>query len=429
MRFSTTAAETDTGKASSSKDPGKNPTFHFLTLSLLSVTTMSTASVTIFGVPRIVVFSLILTLYMFLRVGRRIDRNITIFSVAYCLAFIPGTIMSSDIVDLNYLSAGQLASALLTFSVTYTYMLGWFNIERRRASRQIQWILIIFGLSAIFELTFNAQFQSLKSLLFGLDSSDLDVISNRETELYGGLRPTAFFSEASNFARFIGMACFLYMALSQWSLGSMMAMIFFVAVTRSPSFFFGLPILASFMYNSLFLEKVGHGRVRKSIVILIPILLLLAGMISYTQLQRLSGMANGEDGSFDARIGAPLEFLATEWRSPIAGYGVTPAAPLHEFVLYRAISRGRKELIDAVGFRESLSTTIVDIVGMGAIGVSVFLLINFLFCGWQGVLLALVFELSNIMNGGSNSVTMFVPDAILLASCMYFWSCEKYDWT
>jgi hypothetical protein len=428
MTFLTTAAESNIQKISpANKVPCGNQTLNFLTISLLSLTTMTTASVTIFGIPRIVIFSLIFTLYMYVRIDRHIDRNIAIFSAAYWVAFLPGTIMSSDIVDLNYLSAGQLIAALLTFSVTYTYTLRWVAFDRVRGLRQVRSALIIFGLIATFELTFSNQFQSLRSVLFGLDVGDLDIISNRETSLYGGVRPTAFFSEASNFARFIGIPCFLYVALSQWSLGSIITLVFFAVVTGSPSFFFGFPILACFMYSSIFREKVRIGMMKKSTVILVPVLLLLVGVVSFTQLERLSGMASGEDGSFDARIAAPLEFLTSKWESPIAGYGVTPAAPMHEFVINRAISRGRKELIDALGFRESLSSTIVDIVGMGALGMGVFLLINFLLCGGRGLLLFFVFELANIINGGSNSATMFVPDAILLASCMYFWSQVEYE--
>jgi hypothetical protein len=398
----------------------------------MSMFTVATPMPLVFGVPRPFLIALAFTVYMLFSVAGKIGMTYKTFVVAYLAAFVPGTLYNLSELSIKWSSVFQLLPMLVTFCALGTYFERWLSRNPDRAkAKWIEAILIYFFVVSVLELIFYAKFAGLRASLY--PSSFNDVLGavgsqQRELDVYGG-RPTALFSEPSNLAKFLSIVVAAYMTVTKCSKRSIAALVVFYLLIRSVSFFYAAPVMALAWWNSSSYVDPARKRIRFSATKVLAagvvgLCLIIAVLV--TQKERISGAGSGQDSSASGRIGLPLQYAFTHMDTLIIGHGITPQDDLTNFtILAHAMSVGKMDQFS--GILAATSTTIVILVGTGLVGLAIFYIALYLFQRGNGVWVATVFLVSNIINAGYNSSAAFVLSALLLALLVYQSRVERVD--
>jgi hypothetical protein len=386
--------------------------------------TVATPSPMILGVPRPWLIAIAFTLYMFVSLRAKIGMTYRQFVLAYLAAFVPATLYNMSAVSIKWTSVLQLLPMLVTFCVLGTYFERWLNrVPDDVKTRWIEGILIYFFVMSVLELMFYQQFATLRAQIFpNLMAESFGAMGSqaRELEVYGG-RPTALFSEPSNLAKFISLIVAAYMTVTKCSKRSIAALVVLYLLIRSVSYFYAAPVMALAWWRSSFYRSSTGRRGRIN-----PVKVLAAGLIGVcllvgvlvTQSKRIGDAASGQDTSMSGRIGLPIQFALAHADTLITGRGITPQDELANFtILANAMTRGSMD--EFSGILAATSTTIVVLTGIGVVGLVVFYVALYLMRRGEGVWIATVFLVSNIINAGYNGATTFVLSALLVGLLIY----------
>jgi len=396
-------------------------------LALMAVSTISTPTVEIAGIPRITVVSVLFTFYMFVRVRGRLNPDLLSFVFAYLIAFIPSTVFAAIAGDIRQNSLLQGLVGLFTFTVVGTYFYNWLAFTpQAKVARSFRLLTYFFiGLSVV-EILFFQTFVGIRLALYQSENAltDFGALMNRELSIYGG-RPSGLFSEPSHFARYIGLMMAAYVVATRRASASLWASGAFMLATRSVSFFFSLPALLVELRRATLADDQRPGRARKSSVglrlisVSMVIALALAGLL-YTQSERInaalgnrSSSAVTGDNSLNERIALPAGYFFDGPKPLLFGLGPTPQDEIQEYTLFATRSAYNSRL--NAEYKSAVSATIFTLGGMGYVGLGLFLIILFQLRGWFGVGLAGAYLLSNIFSSGYHSTTSLVPSALLLS--------------
>lgn len=396
---------------------------------LLSVFTISTGSAVLFGLPQVFVMSVVFSVFMLLVLRLTVELAPLQFAFVYLLSVMPGTILAAFDGDLEGRSFVQLIASLGTFVIVSSFATKWQDVNSREAKqRALEIAILLFAALGVFEIFFYGWIFELKTFLYGAHA--IPDAEFRDTHLYGMPRPTGMFSEASNYARFMGVLVAAYLIVSRRVLRSLLYIAGFVLLTRSPSFWFAAPamVLGLMAANprraiagfwTTFAKGVTGPLVATGVVIFS-----ILGFVS--QADRIDAILEGNERSFNERIRDPINFLVEEWDSPALGSGATAQNEI------AGITKGVKRLgqlkgliIESDLYRQATATTILIIIAMGALGLGIF----FIGVGWlqgsNGMILIGAFLFSNFLTSGYNSATMWVPCALLFSLCWTVLSGQK----
>lgn len=396
-------------------------------LALMAVSTISTPTVEIFGIPRITLISVLFTLYMYVRVRGRLNPDLLCFVFAYLIAFIPSTLLAALAGNIRMNSFLQGLVGLFTLTVVGTYFYNWLAFTpQAKIARSFKLLTYFFiGLSVV-EIVFFRTFVDIRLALYQSENAltDFGALLNRELSIYGG-RPSGLFSEPSHFARYIGLMMAAYIAATRRSVASLWASGAFMLATRSISFFFALPAMLVEVQRATLDGDQRPRRGRKAPVGLrlvgVGVVIALAlGGIYYTQSERIeaalgnrSSSAATGDNSLNERIVLPAGYFFDGPKPLLLGLGPTPQDEIQEYTLFATRSAYNSRL--NAEYKSAVSATIFTLAGMGYVGVGIMFIILFQLRGWFGVGLAGAYLLSNIFSSGYHSTTSLVPSALLLS--------------
>lgn len=402
-------------------------------LAIMSLLTISTPSVELFGVPRITIISLPFTLYMLFRIQGRLNSDLVCFVFAYLAAFIPATIFAAFVGEVRLNSSLQGALGLATLVIVGTYFYHWIaDTNSKKILTQFRALTIFFIIFNLVELIFYGSFVDIRLNLYGSggNSDNISFVVSRELAFYGG-RPSALFSEPSHFARYIGLMMVAYVAATRRSPASLWASAAFVLTTRSVSFFFAAPAMITELLLALKGETRGRSRAKKTrfslrfFGVFFAILLALLG-IYYTQGKRIDAALAGHaytsatisgDTSLNERILIPGSYFLHGSKSLLIGLGPTPQDEVQRYTLYTTeyTYRYRKNS----DYKSAISTTILTVAGMGYLGIAVFCVVMFQSRGLYGVGLVGAYLAANMLSSGYHSTTSMVPSGLLLGLMAY----------
>jgi len=405
--------------------------FTIIVVTLLSIVTISTTSVLLYGVPRMTLLSIPFTIYMFLASRSKINPVMVRFGFAYFLAFVPAAIGAYYKDDIKWVSFLQGSLGLVTLCVAATYFYSWlFYAPMKTRVRHFQYLAIFFLLAILIELLAPKIFSGFRGYLYDSGGFYLETNIEREARLYG-TRPAFLFSEPSNFARYIGIMMTAYLASTFISVGSRWSFGLAMLGVRSVSYFVALPALIYEARRVVSARGPAQRASRKRqplgriVAIMIAVGLIAAG-IAYTQSARISAALSGGpsasaavsgDTSLNERILVPIGFLYDEGRSVVGGLGPTPQDDLNDYAISRtrAIYRFQKSYED----RTAIAASINVIAGMGLIGIVIFCLLAYFWIGVFGLELVVAFFIINFFSSGYNSTISLVPTALIFSILMF----------
>ncbi|HVW77371.1 MAG TPA: hypothetical protein VHB45_07145 [Alloacidobacterium sp.] len=386
--------------------------------------TVSTPYPIIFGLPRPFLIAMLFTVFMYISLKGSIGIKYIQFALAYLAAFVPSTLYGLMTTQIKWTSAIQMIAMQGVFCVLCSYFYRWLSRNSdREKSRWCEVILIYFLFITVLNLVFYSQFSGLMSRLYPSVNGELYsiVTSQRELSDYGG-RASAFFSEPSNYAKFLSIIVAVYMTVSRCSKRSIAALLLFAVLIRSVSFLYAAPAMFYAWWrlsrppSTAAPRRIGPGATR--ILLASSVVILLIAGILVTQSGRLSKAHTGGDNSLNGRILLPLKYMSTHADLLVAGYGLTPQDDIANFsIMAYAMSSGH--LTSLTSSMTATSTTVTFLVGVGIAGLAVFYALMFLMQRSEGVWLVTVFLLSNFINAGYNSSTMFVLSGLLITLLSY----------
>lgn len=379
---------------------------------------ISTGTLQVGGLPVVFILPLILSILMLIMLNLRINKAGFVFVFCLLSGYLFGSIVSIFEGTFLVSSALNLAASLAMLSVVLSYTIAWLNCDAKHTYIALQRVLIFFAVFAVVEIIYYEEVFYLRNIYYmGL----LDNHHYRDVLLYGMPRPTGFFSEPSNFARFISLLLAMYMLVSLSKLKFVLWLIFFIILLRSPSMLFGVPVIFVAMYSM----KKRSLNVLNLVAYALGLLAIFATLV-YFQYDRILNLVGIGDESFNARIAYLFQYMFDVWSYPLLGEGPTPLSKINEYVNYRYIDLAGRDWLDGGTFRVGLSSSLVVLIGMGAIGMTVFLITATYSMGKYGFGMLLIFFFVNIFSSGVNSPIMYIPTAMALGICLHIWS-KKTD--
>jgi hypothetical protein len=399
-------------------------------IALLSIATISSSADELYGLPRMTVLSVPFTLYMLYAIRGNLHPILVRFVIAYGLAFLPSTLVAIYHGGIKWTSVGQGGLGLVTFMAVGSYFYHWLSFSSLRKKKWSFLFLAVFFMTvALFEIAFPAESFRMRSYLY-INYLDQSGLIDREMRVYG-IRPTGFFSEPSNFARYIGIMMTAYLAATMTSKGSRWAFVTFMFVTRSISYFVAVPALiveARRALSAPAMQKnkgVKRKRLRR-VMGLAVIVVVLVSAVAYTQAARISdALASNDsniasisgDSSLNERILIPMGYLFNGRSSIVLGIGLTPQDELNDY----AISKTRYIFNFKLSYddRTAIAATIVTIAGMGLVGIFMFSSVMYFFCERFGLELVASFLIINMFSSGYGSVISLVPSGLILGLIIY----------
>jgi hypothetical protein len=403
-----------------------------LVITVMATLTVSTPNPDVFGVPRPFLFTIIFAFYMYVSLRWKVGIRYVQFALAYLAAFVPATLYSINTLSVRWPSFLESLPMLATFCILASYFERW--LSRNSDDVKIKWIhmiLLYFFIISVLELVFFSQFVAFRGAFYPNQSAVLHGMSGgqRELEFYGG-RPTALFSEPSNFAKYLSIVVAAYMTITKCSKKSVFVLVAFYLLVRSVSYFYAAPVMALAWWNA----RSFGGAIRrrspqaKKLIIAGAIGACLVIGIFATQQRRIGNAVGGEDTSLLGRIVLPLHYLLADSDRLLIGAGLTPQDDIkNATIMSYAIATGN--LNETIEVMAATSTTITFLVGIGVIGLVVFYAAMFLMQQRGGVWIATVFIVSNIINAGYNQSTTFVLSALLIGLTLYQLKLAKVNGT
>jgi hypothetical protein len=386
-------------------------------LSLLAMATISSGAVLLFDLPRPFMLSLGFTALLLYLVHLRLSNTALAFVVAYLASIALGSASAIVSGQFELPSSIQLFSALITFVAVASYVADWLRRGNDAAKLvAVERVLFFFLIFSVIDIIFYKEIGKLRQEFYQYNIiSSIDRSYNRDVQIYLLPRPVCFFSEASNFARFIGIMIAYYMHLSRFSRRSIAWLVLFVVVARSTSMFFAAPVMMLALYRSLDAVTALRARLRsRRVPTIVGAVLIILAVAAFSQAGRFGGRnSDVRDGSAASRLGTPIAYVWTEWAHPIIGSGATPQRAIDEFVLSTEIANGRAYLASVEGVREGTAPAISALVGMGMIGLLIFVVTLCSLMGLRGLLVIGSFFVATVVSAGFNSVAMWVPWAMI----------------
>lgn len=392
---------------------------------LLGFFTISTGSASFLGLPLPFIMSILFSIYMLAVLRFRVDWMPTQFAFFYLAGITIGSLIAVFSNKLEAQSFVQLLSALGCFVIATSFVSKWLNVNSDDAKkRALEIAILIFAALGLVEIFFLYDwFYDMRVWLYG-DKMEYQLF--RDIRLYFMARPTGFFSEPSNYGRFMGILAAAYMIVSRCSFRSMFYLAFLVVLTRSPMIWYAVPamILAVMAANPRqtlagFWTEFMKGI--KGPMILVGGFIMVAAVLA-SQGDRIENVQSERDGSFKERILIPLDYMIDEWKAPILGDGATAHNNLRSVRSAEKITSAelnRKKMAIKPNRNGAFAPTMLIIIAMGAVGVTIFVVSQSLILGSNGLILVGAFFLSNILNSGFNSAQLWAPSAILLSLCWY----------
>jgi hypothetical protein len=406
---------------------GKKHAIALLIITVMAMLTISTDATGLLGLPRPLLACMVIVPFILYKIKGRIGFRYIQFSFAYLAAFLPGVFFHLGTSYIKWTSVIQLVAVLITFCALASYFEFW--LQRNSDPVKIKWlerILIYFFIISIIEICFYTQFFDLRVKIYGSN----DVLGmfgmQRELSVYGG-RPTALFSEASNYAKFVSVLVAAYMVVTRCSRRALIAFVVFFLLSRSVSYLYAAPVmLFAFLGARSGKAKKGRSRLSAVRVMGLAVIAILLGVgIFVTQYDRITQGAAGQDTSMNARLMYPLKYMLANPAMIITGYGITPQDDIQNFTLLME-SIARNSQVDPM-MHEGLSTTLITLEGMGLAGVAVFFLSMYLMRKREGAWMVLTFFIANVINAGYNSASTWVPNALVLSLLAYQFSLGKQE--
>jgi hypothetical protein len=387
---------------------------------------MTSAAVKIGGIPVATMFTSLFSVLL-LAFVRKIYAFPAFFALVLLVGTLPGAIVAAVNNTIEMMSFANLLAGLFAFVIVYTYTYRMLHGNREILLGAINAVLIIFIILALSELLFYDQFCSVrKSIYQGVIEGIICQASdgNREALLYNFPRPSAIFSEPSNFARFLSIFFAMHFVLSKNRKLSIILFIFLLLFTRSPTFLYSSPVIAfSFIYSN-YEDAPPKLNFSNLFVMIIPASAI--GVLFYIlQSARIQAALQGEDDSLGSRIVNPFRFMVDAWQHPFLGSGPTPYGIVNKYVSEFFINATGRYWLYYTEYTNAISPTPLLLVGWGIMGSFMVLYLNALFFGARGVWLLIIFLATNILNTGTNSPTMFVPSALSLALAAFIWREEN----
>jgi len=393
-------------------------------ITIMGTFTVSTPFPMIFHIPRPFLVALACSGYMYWSLKGKIAMKYVQFAIAYLLAFVPASLFHLQEMQVKWLSVLQLMPMLVTFCVLGSYFERWLTRNSDLVKkRRMEMVLLYFFVMALAGILFKSEFKSIENQIYGSRNGQLYSMldAQRESSVYGG-RPTALFSEPSNFAKFLSIFIAAYMTITKCSRRSLFALIAFFFLIRSVSYFYAAPLMIYAWWGSSRVRDAVHrrrakpGGTRKLIMVAVAVVL-IAG-VAITQSSRISGAASGKDNSLLGRIVLPLQYMVSNSAQLITGYGLTPQDALANYaIMTYAMQAGSLDTLTPT--MAATSTTVTILTGIGLIGLAVFYGLMFMMRRVEGIMILTVFLLSNIINAGYNSSTTFVLSALLVSLLSY----------
>lgn len=373
-------------------------------------TSLASGQALLAGLPYPIALCLPLAVFMTLSTGLRLSRPALVLPAALLLGFVPGTI-AAQWMPRGVLEASSLLNLLYSlclFVVVYTYVEFFLAGERGRLERLLRLTLYATIPLCFIEMATYLWVLEIRQFIYQGETMDSFL---RDVLTYFAPRPTLLFSEVSNFARAVGLLLGLYAVVAQRPFMVVALSIAFALITRSPMVIYAAPAI------TLSLLRDRDIILRKTDALRLTVVgtLLVAGVffVLLSQVARFSDTIGGTDGSYNARVGFPLEYMVEKWGSPLFGDGPTSQERMYPFIRSRQIQTNPNE----PDLFPGIAPTFVLLSGLGALGFSIFIAVMYVLLGIPGLVMVAAFLFSNLLASGSNSPTMYVPAAIMLASC------------
>jgi len=405
-------------------------------ISLLSICTISTGGAVVLGLPQVFVMSVAFSLFMLLVLGLRVDIAPLQFAFLYLLSVMPGTVCAAIEGDLEGRSFVQLIASLGTFVIVSSFVMKWLDVSSEDATRRALEVTIwAFAAFGAVEIWFWGWFYDLRTMIYGVNA--IPYAEFRDTLLYGMPRPTGMFSEASNYARFMGILVAAYLIVSRRALRALLYILALMLLSRSPSMLFAAPAMVLGFMNANPEESLAGFWKQFATGLSAPMLvlggLLFSVLAIVSQAERLETIGSGGDRSFNERVRDPVMFLVEDWDSPVLGSGATAhndfiGITKGEWLPMGSQSRNapkQKRLVQPDKERTAIATTFAIFAAMGGLGFGIFVSGIALLQGWNGLIFVGAFLFSNFLTAGYNSATMWVPCALLFSLCWRVLSGQK----
>lgn len=393
------------------------PLMPILALGFFSI---STGAVRIAGIPLTVLLSLLVVFIMLIIIRFKLSRLVILIAIGIILAYTPGFILATLHGRIETLSLLNLFSSLFIFISTFSYVKEYLDRADTKSPIKLRRAILTILLFSVFEIFNYDMISTLKEVYYRGVLADHTA---RDVVLYGLARPTAFFSEPSNLARFLSILLAVYYALSRNSVETFWMSLAALVVVRSPILFYAFPVFLLIYWHGDNYSTVRRSQFSRNVRWLILGLfgIVLSFSLFASQYSRLQSHMNNIDGSLNARIILPIRYLSGAWSQPIFGLGPTPNSEIDAYVNAIHIFEGHRYWLLGQEFSMGLAPSFVLIAGFGVLGL--FLLGLFLYTafGRYGLASLAIMMLSNVMGTGANAPAMYVPTAFLLATSWSLW--------
>jgi hypothetical protein len=376
---------------------------------------MTTGSLKIFGIPVLFALPCLISAFLCFKIEKWDDFP-TKFVACLTFAMLPGGLFALTVGRISMLPIVSLLVSFAVFIIVAQFTKTFLDQPHERAAASVNLTLKIFAVICILEILNYDTFCNIRLYYYSNSSANIVCQTLRSDALYLFPRPTAFFSEPSNFARFISLIVTLYAYVSKSAAKTIGWFFFFLLLTQSPTYLYCVPPLAIVLFT-MGPSKEGKRQVKAFRRILV-VLGLVAGLGGgyFIQNERIARATSVQsDGSFEERLRLPLQFVRVKWENPVIGSGPTPGQEINSYVYRIYIYEQGRFWLDADTYKGAFSSAIGLFVAMGVLGLLLFLTSAYISMGSAGLTLISIFMLINLMAAGMNSPAMYVPSAIMVS--------------
>lgn len=365
------------------------------------------------GIPLSLVLATCISLFMLLRLNFRLQKRYLVFIGLMYIGYSLGTVVAvfNSTVDLN--SFLNLIISSMLFVVVASYSGAFASKPRgelKRFSTTILGTILALTCISIFEIFNYQDVFEIRNLIHGGNLLDY---TERDIREFGLMRPTAMYSEPSRFAQAMGILLAIFFLVKQSVLLTGVFFVFFSLLIKSPMILYSVPLIFVIYLYSYKLSG-SKRQVRVGVLsYLLPIALVLLMLVFFgiSQQDRLLSILLGQDGSFYARFGLPVLYMSGPWDEFWTGSGVTPQIAIYEYI--NILFMDGRSWLEGTEFRLAISPPLAVIIGMGIIGSSIFMIAVTWLYRWMGIYYLVVFYGCSMLASGLNSISVFLPMAIL----------------
>ena len=365
------------------------------------------------GIPLSLILATCISFFMLIKLKFRLQKRYMGFVGLMYLGYFLGTVVAVFNSNIDLSSFLNLTISSILFVVVASYCGSFTSIpteELKKVSVTITGTILVLTAISIFEIFNYQDVFEIRNLIHGGNLIDYTERDMREFDL---MRPTAMYSEPSRFAQAMSILLAINFLVTQSVLRTGLLFIFFSLLIKSPMILYGGPLICVIYFYSASSSKPQQTPRAGvySYVLLITVALLMLLFVGISQIDRLFNVLSGQDGSFYARFGLPIIYMLGPWDNIWTGSGVTPQIAIYEYI-NNLFLVGRSWLVGE-DFRLAISPALAAIIGMGVIGSSIFAISVMWLYRWMGIYYLIVFYGCSMLASGLNSISVFLPMAIL----------------